>query len=91
FKSKPDDYDIIITDMAMPVMDGSQLAEKILEIRPDIPIIVCTGYSEKLDTGKARKLNVRAFIDKPILKDDLIKKVRETLDQKNGDDHGKNI
>jgi PAS domain S-box-containing protein len=81
FKSNPDNFDLVITDMAMPEMMGSQLAKKILNIRPDTPIIICTGYSEKLDTLKARKLNVKASIDKPILMEDLTAKVREVLDQ----------
>jgi len=81
FNSKPDDFDLIITDMAMPKMVGSELAKKILDIRPDIPIIICSGYSDKLDTLEAKELNVKAFIDKPILLEDLTAKVREVLDQ----------
>ncbi len=82
FSSKPNDFDLIITDMAMPGMVGSHLAKKVLDIRADIPIIICTGYSEKLDTLERKSLNIKAFIDKPILVEDLISKVREVLDQK---------
>lgn len=81
FNSKPDDFDLVITDMAMPKMVGSKLAKKILDIRPDIPIIICSGYSDKLDTLEAKELNVKAFIDKPILVEELTAKVREVLDQ----------
>ncbi|MCG8636734.1 MAG: PAS domain S-box protein [Desulfobacterales bacterium] len=80
FAAGPDDFDLLITDMDMPGMIGSRLAKKILEIRPDIPIIICSGYSEKLDAMEKRTLNVKAIIDKPILMEDLIKNVRNVLD-----------
>ncbi|MCG8632624.1 MAG: response regulator, partial [Desulfobacterales bacterium] len=80
FAAGPDDFDLLITDMDMPGMIGSRLAKKILEIRPDIPIIICSGYSEKLDAMEKRTLNVKAVIDKPILMEDLIKNVRNVLD-----------
>lgn len=83
FKSNPDDFDLIITDMAMPEMVGSELAKKVFEIRPNLPIIVCSGYSEKLDTLEARIKNVKAVVDKPILMEDLQAKIREVLDDNN--------
>ncbi len=86
FKSNPQGYDLIISDMAMPAMEGTELANKIFEIRPDIPIILCTGYSKKLDTQKVKAQNIKAFVDKPILIDNLLKKIREILDQNNGHD-----
>lgn len=89
FKADPERYDLIITDMAMPGLLGSDLAQKILNIRPDIPIILCSGYSEKLEREKAKLLNVKAFIDKPILVKDLTAKVREILDEFKGE-HEKN-
>jgi len=82
FKSKPEDFDLVITDMAMPGMIGTQLAQAILEIRPNIPIIICSGYSKKLDDEKAKGLNIKAFIDKPIDIEELINKVREIFDQR---------
>ncbi len=84
FKSKPENFDIVITDMAMPVMEGTELAQKIFEIRQDIPIILCSGFSEKIDHDKASRFNIKAFIDKPILGNDLTTKVRELLDQSDG-------
>jgi len=81
FKVNPDDFDLVITDMAMPKMIGTELSQKILEVRPDIPIIIWSGYSEKLDKEKATNLKVSKFLDKPILVTDLIKNVRELLEK----------
>jgi len=79
FKANPDDFDLVITDMAMPKMIGTELSQRILEIRPDIPIIICSGYSETLDKEKATDLNVSKFLDKPVLIADLIENVTELL------------
>lgn len=84
FKSNPDAFDLVITDMAMPGMVGSELAKRILDIRPHIPIIICSGYSKKLDTMTEEELNVSALLDKPLPVEKLLKKIREILDkQKN--------
>lgn len=80
FQSHPNDFDLVVTDMAMPGMIGSELAKRIIDIRPDIAIIICSGYSERLDRIKAEELNVKQFIDKPLLLEDLIAKVRDVLD-----------
>lgn len=80
FQSNPDDYDLVITDMAMPGMVGSKLAQKLLAIRSNIPIIICSGYSEKLDSPEVAEINIRAFVDKPILVKELIGKIRAILD-----------
>jgi two-component system cell cycle sensor histidine kinase/response regulator CckA len=85
FKASPKSFDLVITDMAMPGMEGTQLAQKIFEIRPDIPIILCSGFSEKIDHEKAFQFNIKAVIDKPMLVNELANKVRELLDQSNGD------
>lgn len=82
FKSMPEGFDLVITDMAMPGMVGSELSQKILKIRPDIPIIICSGYSEKLEKEKLNDLKVSAFLDKPLSVDILAKITREVLDQK---------
>lgn len=82
FKSNPDDFNLVITDMAMPGIVGSELAKKILDIRLDVPIIICSGYSEKLDRMKAQELKVSAFLDKPLDINNLIKNIRRILDKK---------
>jgi len=80
-KSDPNQFDLVITDMAMPKMTGKDLAKKIIEIRSDIPIIICTGYSDQIDEKAAKSLGIKAFIDKPILGDVLASKVRKVLDE----------
>lgn len=82
FNSNPDHFDLVITDMAMPGMIGSELSKKMLEIRPDIQIIICSGYSEKLEKEKLKDLKVAAFLDKPLSVDALAKITRETLDKR---------
>lgn len=81
FKAEPADFDLVITDMAMPKMIGTEFSQKILEIRPDIPIIICSGYSEKLDKENAKDLKISKFLDKPLLITDLIKSVTELLEK----------
>jgi CheY-like chemotaxis protein len=80
FKSAPDDFDLVITDMNMPKMVGSELAAKLIKIRPDIPIILCTGFSERIEIETAQSMGIRGYINKPILSIDLASKIREVLD-----------
>ena len=66
FQNGPEDFDIIITDQTMPEMTGSELARRILQIRPDIPVILCTGYSNVIDNETARSLGIKKFVLKPL-------------------------
>ncbi len=79
FRSAPYDYDLIITDMSMPQMNGDVLASRLLAIRPDIPIILCTGYSKQFSEKAAREIGIRAYIYKPVTKADLAHAAREVL------------
>jgi len=63
-------------------MTGNQLVQEILKIRPDMPTILCTGFSEKIDKEKAKQMSVRQYIEKPINRSDLAKVVRKVLDEK---------
>ncbi|GAI59753.1 unnamed protein product, partial [marine sediment metagenome] len=81
FRASPDKFDLVITDMTMPNMTGVQLAQKLLEIRPDMPIIICTGFSEKIDPEKAKTFGIRGYFMKPIVTGELAKKIREVLDK----------
>ena len=81
FRSKPDAFDLVITDMTMPNMTGDRLATEIMTIRPDIPIILCTGYSKKITDKEASAIGIRAFAYKPIIKSELATTVRQVLDQ----------
>jgi len=82
FQANPDNFDLIITDMTMPDMTGDQLAQKIMEIRTDIPIILCSGFSEKMSNEKAKSLGIKEFLMKPVLIKDLSITIRRTLDSK---------
>ena len=82
FRSKPNDFDLVITDMTMPNMRGDMLAVELMKIRPDIPVILCTGYSKTISDDSATAIGIKAFAYKPILKSDLAKIVRKVLDGK---------
>ena len=80
FRSNPDKFDLIITDMAMPNMAGDKLSEEINQIRPDIPILLCTGFSETMSEEKAESMGINGFLLKPIIARALFQKIREVLD-----------
>ena len=80
FRTRPDYFDLIISDMTMPNITGDRLAKELQQIRPDIPIILCTGYSERIDDEKAKSIGVRALVMKPIVKSALAKTIRKVLD-----------
>jgi len=65
FRQQPGFFDLVITDEVMPGITGSKLAEELLKIRPDLPIILCTGYSETINGDKARKIGIRELVMKP--------------------------
>lgn len=80
FQEKPDQFDLVITDMTMPEITGAELAKALLKIRPDLPIILCTGYSHSTNIDQARKLNIREFVLKPVPLHDLGLLVRRVLE-----------
>ena len=82
FKADPDQFDVVITDMTMPRMTGDRLTKEILTIRPHMPVIICTGYSERMSEKKAKALGVRKYLEKPIDVRNLAAVLREVLDQK---------
>jgi PAS domain S-box-containing protein len=82
FRSKPDQFDLIITDLTMPKMTGDKLVAEILSLRPNIPIILCTGFSERIDEKAATAIGAADYIEKPLDKRDFAFKVRKILDRK---------
>ena len=74
-------FDLVITDMTMPQITGAALAQELLKLKPQIPIILLTGYSDKIDAAKARSLGVREFLHKPLVLRDLALLVRKILDR----------
>ena len=79
FKAHPENFDLVITDMTMPGMTGEALAGEIMNVRPDIPIILCTGFSHQINKQRAIQLGIRAFIMKPFVLRDIGNAVREAL------------
>ena len=84
FRMAPDTYDLVVTDMTMPNMNGDKLAAELIKIRPDIPVIICTGYSKKMTKELAAKMGIKALVYKPVDKADLAGKVRMVLDEAKG-------
>jgi signal transduction histidine kinase/CheY-like chemotaxis protein len=85
FQEDPDAFDLLLTDMTMPNMSGSELAQKILEIRPDFPVVLITGYSERINRDKALALGIRDLVFKPLNTAALSGIVRQAL----ANDYGK--
>ena len=81
FQADPAQFDLIITDMAMPQMAGDQLVQKLFKIRSDVPVIICTGHSDRIDKEKAVALGVAAYQMKPYDKKVLANTVRRVLDE----------
>ena len=81
FRANPDKFDLVITDMAMPKLSGDKLATEFIKIRPDIPILLCSGFSELMSEEKAQSLGIKGFLMKPIVISDLSKNIRDILDK----------
>ena len=80
FKSGPDEFDLVITDMSMPKMSGDRLATELIKARNDIPILLCTGHSDVIDEKKAEEIGIRGFAMKPLDMGNLARAVRTVLD-----------
>ena len=81
FSAAPQDVDLVITDMTMPQLTGKELAAARLQIRPDLPIILCTGFSEIITEEAAQQVGIKAFTLKPIIMKELAETIRRVLDQ----------
>ena len=83
FRQSPQKFDLVITDMTMPHMTGDVLAREFISIRPDIPIIVCTGYSDRIDADIASEIGIRELVMKPVVMKDIADCIRRVLDEDN--------
>ena len=79
FRGRLDNFDLVITDMAMPNMSGDRLSVELVKIRPDIPILLCTGFSDTMSEQKAASIGIKGFLLKPIIMKDIALKIREVL------------
>jgi CheY-like chemotaxis protein len=87
FRANPYKFDLVITDMTMPKMSGDKLAVELINIRPDIPILLCTGFSHTLTDRKIISPGIKDVLMKPILIKDLARKIREVLEEKQYDQY----
>lgn len=81
FQAKPNKFDAVITDQSMPNMTGVELAQEIINLRPDMPVILCTGFSETISEDKAAKLGIKKFLMKPLAIKDFSESLREVFEK----------
>jgi YesN/AraC family two-component response regulator len=80
FTRDPGAFDLVMTDMTMPGMTGDRLARKLMEVRPDIPVILCTGFSEHISDELAQGMGIREFVMKPFEMKGLSQLLRKVFD-----------
>jgi signal transduction histidine kinase len=81
FREAPSEYDLVITDMSMPGMSGKSLAESLKKIRPDIPVAICTGFSNQVNQENFREMGIQALLMKPLTIENLSETIRKVLDE----------
>ncbi len=81
FIKEPDRWELMVTDMNMPQMTGDELALEVMAVRPGFPVILCTGYSDRISEERARALGIRRFIQKPLVGGDLTHQIRRVLEE----------
>jgi CheY-like chemotaxis protein len=81
FANDPGKYDLVMTDMTMPGITGKELAEKMIEIRADIPIVLCSGLNHQIDKDDAKQMGIKAFVMKPFKLQEIAHTIREVLDE----------
>ncbi len=79
FKDRPFDFDLVMTDLSMPKMTGLELSEKLLAIRPDIPIVLCTGFSHQIKRETIEKMGIRALVMKPVILREMAEAIQKAL------------
>jgi nitrogen-specific signal transduction histidine kinase/ActR/RegA family two-component response regulator len=82
FRANPDAFDLVVTDMNMPNMTGDLLARELLSIKPRLPVIICTGFSERMNKEKAKATGIKGFLMKPVVRSELSKMIRTALERK---------
>ncbi|MCF8108059.1 MAG: response regulator, partial [Desulfohalobiaceae bacterium] len=82
FKADPRGFDLVVTDMTMPNMTGVQLAAELKKIRPDVPVVLCTGFSYQVNAEKSRALGIEGFVMKPIIMKEIAAVIRNVLDNR---------
>jgi len=83
FRAQPEEFDLVMTDYTMPDMTGEQLAREILKIRADMPIVLCSGFNEKIHEARAKELGITELVPKPLDLRTLAGVVRRALGKEN--------
>ena len=83
FRQNPNAFDLVITDMTMPDLTGDVLARKLIALRPDIPIIVCTGFSERINADIIKEIGIRELAMKPVVMKDIAQMIERVLSRNN--------
>jgi DNA-binding NtrC family response regulator len=81
FSQQPNTFDLVIADLTMPDLTGLELAEAIMGLRPDIPVILCTGFADPAKAEKARKMGIAEVIKKPFGIQEFGETIRRALDK----------
>jgi CheY-like chemotaxis protein len=84
FEAAPEEWGLVVTDQTMPQLTGIELAHKMLSLRPDLPIILCSGFGLGLNDASIRALGLRAFLPKPVDQGQLARAVRSGIDRRPG-------
>jgi DNA-binding NtrC family response regulator len=82
-KSRPHDFDLVVTDMTMPKMTGKELAGEINRLRHDLPVILCSGFSTMVTEKESKAMGIHAFVKKPIIRAEMLTAVRNVLNSMN--------
>ncbi|MBU4394149.1 MAG: response regulator, partial [Proteobacteria bacterium] len=75
---------LVLTDMNMPVMNGGELARRIKQLSPVMPVVLCTGFSEIMDEEKARRMGIDGYMTKPVIQRQLAQTLHDVLEKKGG-------
>lgn len=86
FRANPDRFELVITDLTMPNMTGIQLAQELKKIRPDLPVILCTGFSDQINAEQSEAMGLQGFVMKPVIKTEIATKIRRVLDKSSQED-----
>ncbi len=81
FQQHPGKYDLLITDMAMPGMTGVELARQVMEIKPSMPVILCSGHSDMVNREQALAMGIRAYVAKPYFMSEMLRTIRKVLNR----------
>jgi two-component system cell cycle sensor histidine kinase/response regulator CckA len=79
FQAEPDKFDLVITDQVMPNMTGTELAKNLISVRPDIPVILCSGYPERVIPEELKSIGIKDFVMKPISRQEIAEVIRRVL------------